>query len=331
VPDVLRRRGPLLLRILVSAALLGAVLAYVDVGAVAQEVKDGHWGWFAAAVGIMCVGAVVGAVRWWLLLRGAEVDVSVRRAVQTFAASLLLNSVLPTSVGGDAARAWLVGRESGRMIRAATATIADKATAVGCLFIVAWVVLVFDRDQVPSSVIAVLLWVSVGLLTALGIAVAVAAGVRPVVRRLPGRVASLIREVWTTIRIWGRSPRLIAGLLGLGVLYQVLALIALVLVAWTVGVELSFALAAIVAPIVIVATMMPISVGGLGIREGAFVVLLGEAGIGGAEATVISLLSIAVIMLAGAAVIALAAAYDLAVPAAKGRPLQRHPSARERA
>lgn len=327
MPEVLRRRGPLLLRILVSAALLGAVLAWVDVGEVAQEVKDGHWGWFAAAVGIMCLAAVVGAVRWWLLLRGAEMDVSVRRAVQTFAAGLLLNSVLPTSVGGDAARAWLVGRESGRLIRAATATIADKATAVGCLFIVAWAVLVFDRAQMPGSVIAVLVWVSVGLLAVLAIAVAVAAGVRPVVRRFPGRIASLIREVWTTIRIWGRSPRLIAGLLGLGVLYQVLALVALVLVAWTVGVELSFALAAVVAPIVIVATLMPISVGGLGVREGAFVLLLGEAGIGGAEATVVSLLSAVAVLLAGAAVMLLAAAYDVAVPAAKARPVPRHPSA----
>ena len=147
------------------------------------------------------------------------------------------------------------------------------------------------------------------------------------VRRLPGRVASLIREMWTTIRIWGRSPRLITGLLGLGVLYQVLALLALVLVAWTVGVELSFALAAVVAPIVIMATLMPISVGGLGVREGAFVLLLGEAGIGGAQATVVSLLSAAAVLLAGAAVMLLAAAYDVVVPAAKARPVPRHPSA----
>ena len=325
--DVLRRRGPLLLRILVSAALLAAVLAYANVGEIARALRDGEWGWFALALAVMGIAAVVGALRWWLLLRSAEIDVSVRRAVQTFAASLLLNVVLPTSVGGDAARAWLVGRESGRLIRAATATIADKATAVGCLFLVAWPVLVFDRDQVPSSVLAILFWVTVGLIAACGIAVAVAAGVRPVVRRLPERLAGTIREVWLTVRVWARSARLIGRVVSLGIVYQVLALLSLVLVAWTVGVELSFPLAAAVAPIVIVATLMPISVGGLGVREGAFVLLLAEAGISGAEATVISLLSVAVIALAGGAVIVISAAYDVLVPAAKTRQVGRQPSA----
>jgi hypothetical protein len=326
VPDVLRRRGPLLLRILVSAALLGVVLAYADLDEVASAVRGGEWGWFALALGVMGAATLVGALRWWLLLRTAEIGVSGRRAVQTFAASLFLNVVLPTSVGGDAARAWLVGRESGRLIRAATATIADKATSVGCLFLVAWAVLVFDRDQVPSSVLAVLFWVTLGLVAACGIAVAVAAGVRPVVRRLPERLAGTIREVWLTIRVWIRSAKLIGRVVGLGVVYQVLALFSLVLVAWTVGVDLSFPLAAVAAPIVIVATLMPISVGGLGVREGAFVLLLGEAGISGAEATVVSLLSVAVIAVAGVAVVLASTAYDVLVPGAKGRPVPRQPS-----
>jgi uncharacterized membrane protein YbhN (UPF0104 family) len=137
----------------------------------------------------------------------------------------------------------------------------------------------------------------------------------------------MIREVWVTVRVWMRSPRLIGGLVCLGVLYQVLALLALVLVAWTIGVELSFALAAVAAPIVIVATLMPISIGGLGVREGTFVLLLGEAGIGRAEATVVSLLSAAVIVLAGAALMGPGAAYDVVMPVARGRPVPRQPSA----
>lgn len=325
--EVLRRRGPLLLRILVSVALLAAVLAYANLGEVASAVRDGQWGWFALSLGVMCVATIIGAFRWWLFLRSAEIDVTPRRAVQTFGASLFLNVVLPTSVGGDAARAWVVGRESGRLIRAATATIVDKATAVGCLFIVAWAVLVFDRDQVPGSVLAILFWVTVGLAAASAIGVAVAAGVRPVVRRLPDRLAGTISEVWLTIRVWIRSAKLIVRVVGLGIVYQVLALLSLVLVAWTVGVELSYPLAAAVAPIVIVATMMPISVGGLGVREGAFVLLLGEAGISGADATVVSLLGVAVIALAGVVVVVASTAYDVLAPAAKARPVPRQPSA----
>ena len=40
-----RRRGALALRVLVSVALLGAVLLYADLGEVAAAVRDGQWEW----------------------------------------------------------------------------------------------------------------------------------------------------------------------------------------------------------------------------------------------------------------------------------------------
>ena len=325
--DALRRRRGLALRVLVSALLLGAVLVYANVGDIVEALRTGDWGWYVAALGLMAVAAVVGAVRWRLLLHYAGIDVTHRRAIRTFGASLVLNGVLPTSMGGDVARTWVVGRESGRLVRAAAATLVDKATAVLCLFVVAWIAVAVDAESVPRSVVAALFWVTVGLAAALVVAILVAAGVRPVVRRLPERLAAMIRETWATLRIWGGSARLIAGVAALGVLYQVLAVTGLVLVAKTVTVELSFALAAASGAIVVVATLLPISIGGLGVREGGFVLLLGEAGISGADATVVSLLSAALIVLAGAAVMALAAVADLRSPAPKARAVPRQPPA----
>jgi hypothetical protein len=240
---------------------------------------------------------------------------------------LFLNNVLPTSFGGDAARAWLVGRETGRLLRSATATVVDKATLLGCLFLLAWIALAVDSASVPSSLVRTLIWVTIGLAGATVVAALTAAGVRPVVRRLPERLAALIREAWVTLRIWARSGRLMGWVLALGLLYQGLAVLALVCVAKTVSVDLSFALAAVAAAIVVLAMLIPVSIGGLGVREGGFVLLLGEAGIDGADATVVSLLSAAAILLSSAAVVALTAAYDLRVRAPKAPPAPRQPSA----
>jgi uncharacterized protein (TIRG00374 family) len=315
--------------VLVSVLLLGAVLIYANVGDIAEALRTGDWGWFVAAFVLMAVAAVVGAVRWRLLLHYADIDVTHRRAMQAFGTSLVLNGVLPTSMGGDVARAWVVGRESGRLVRAAAATLADKATAVLCLFVVAWIAVAVDPESVPGSVVAALFWVTVGLAAALVVVVLVAAGVRPVVRHLPERLAAMILETWATLRTWGGSARLIGGVAALGVLYQALAVTGLVLVAKTVTVELSFALAAASGAIVVVATLLPISIGGLGVREGGFVLLLGKAGISGADATVLSLLSAALIVLAGAAVMAVAALANLRAPAPKAtaRTVPRQPPA----
>jgi len=312
--------------VLVSALLLGVVLAYANVDQVAGALRDGEWGWFAAAVALMGLVAVVGGIRWRLPLREAEVEVSSVRAVRAVGASLFLNNVLPTSFGGDAARAWLVGRESGRMLRSAAATVVDKATLLGCLFVLAWLALAVDSD-VPGSLVHVLTWVTIGLAVASVVAALTAAGVRPVVRRLPERLAAMIFEAWFTLRLWARSGRLMAGLLALGVLYQALAVLALVCVGKTVSVDLSFALAAVVAAVVVVAMLIPVSIGGLGVREGGFVLLLGEAGVDSADATVVSLLSAATILISSAAVVGITAAYDLRLREPKARPAPRQPSA----
>jgi hypothetical protein len=94
------------------------------------------------------------------------------------------------------------------------------------------------------------------------------------------------------------------------------------LVGKTVGVELSFALAAVSAAVVLVAMLIPVSIGGLGVREGGFVLLLSQADIGGAKATTISLLSAGVILLGGAAVVGVTAVRDLLrVRATRTRPV----------
>jgi uncharacterized protein (TIRG00374 family) len=322
-----RRLGWLVLRVLVSALLLGVVLVYADIGEIARALRDGDWAWFAAAVALMGISSVVGAARWRLLLQHARIDVSELRAVRIFAAGLFLNNVLPSAIGGDAVRAWLVGKESGRFTRATTATIVDKVTALICLFVLAWAALAIDRGAVPTSVIRVFGWVTLGVIAVLAMAVLAAAGARPVVRRLPERPTALLSEAWTALRGWAGSNRLLAWLFGLGLVYQCLGVLTLVVVARTVGVDVPFPLAAVVTPIVLVAMLVPVSIGGIGVREGGFVLLLGEAGVGAADATLVSLLSAAAILLASASLVAFTAGYEsLRTRQTAVRPVPRPPS-----
>jgi uncharacterized membrane protein YbhN (UPF0104 family) len=305
-----RKRGALALRILVSVALLAGVLAYADVGDVAQAVRDGHWGWFVAALGLMAAAVVLAALRWWLLLEGAGIHVPARESIRPFAMSFVLNLLLPTAIAGDAVRTWMVGRESGRLLGAAAATLIDKLTALTCLFVVGWAAYVLDRDSVPDSVIVAFGWLTGGLVAALALAGLAAAGVRPILHRLPERAALMIRESWRIVRGWAGSPKLVASVVVLGLAYQALVVAVLVLVAKTIGVEIGFALAAVSAAIVLVATLIPVSVGGLGIREGGFVLLLGQAGIDAADATLLSLLSATTVLLSSLGIVGATYLFD---------------------
>jgi glycosyltransferase 2 family protein len=302
VVDAARRRGALALRVLVSAALLAAVLLYADVGDVLAALRDGQWEWFAVALAVMAVCLVLGALRWWLLLEGAGIHIAARDSIRPYAVSFVLNILLPTAVAGDAVRTWVIGRQSGRLLGAAAATVVDRLTALACLFVVGWVAYAVDRSAVPESVLVAFAWVTAGLAVALALGVMAAVGVRPLVHRLPERVANVIRESWGIVRSWAGTGQLVVRVVALGLAYQVLVVTVFVLAAKIVGVELSFALAAVSTPIVVLATLIPVSVGGLGIREGGFVILLGQAGIDAADATVVSLLSATTVFIASAAV-----------------------------
>jgi len=70
------------------------------------------------------------------------------------------------------------------------------------------------------------------------------------------------------------------------------------MLARAIGVHLPFATAAVTLALVTVVTLIPISIGGFGVREGTYVVLLGAASVGATDATLISLLSVAVLFLA---------------------------------
>ena len=61
---------------------------------------------------------------------------------------------------------------------------------------------------------------------------------------------------------------------------------------------ISPAILAVVAPIVLITTLAPISVAGLGVREGTYVVLLAEVGVSSADATLLSLFSVVALAIA---------------------------------
>jgi glycosyltransferase 2 family protein len=286
---------------LVTAVLLGLVLTQVDVSAAASSLAEAQWEWFAAAVALMAVAILVGGVRWYALLQAAAIDVPRRTAMRAFSLAFFFNTVLPTSVGGDAVRAWIVGRPSGQVVLAATSVVLDKLTALACLFVVAWAALLLDSSSVPSTVAGSLVWTTALFVGALAVVAAAAAGSTRLARRLPERVRVAAEQVWSALHGWSRSRRLIVWMFVLGIAYQLMGIGVLVLLAEAIGFDLPLSLAAAAAAVVLVAMLVPISIGGFGVREAGFVVLLGEAGIGTTDATLLSLLSVLVILLASVA------------------------------
>ena len=286
-------------RIAVSVGLLAIVAASIDWGTVSEGLADASWGLFVAAIGIYFAGFAIASVRWHALLEAADVPVTQRASLRAYLIGMFANNLLPSGYGGDAVRAWVVSGTGKPLARSLTSVIADRVSALLCLLAIAWIACVFKADEIPGTVV-LLLGISTALLGAVGVVALVIARRRGLGRFLPDAVRPWASEVAGVIRAYEGDRRLIALVLALGIAYQAVVLTGFWLIAEALGLGLDPAVLAIVVPPALIVALLPISVAGFGVREGAFVVLLGEFGVSAADATLLSLLAVAAVAIASA-------------------------------
>lgn len=291
--------GSIWFRLLVTLALLAVIAAHVDWGAFAERVSSGSVGWLAVALVLVVAALATGAVRWWWLLSAAGIHLTAGEVGRVYAVSTFASTFLPTSIGGDVARALLVTREPRMLVRVGLTIVVDRAGAFAGMLAVAWGALLIVPAVLPDGAVVVL-----ALLTALlGIGaiclswLAIGGG-RSLARRLPERIRAPLSGAREVVAIYGRDPRTFVVVLVTSVVFQIFAAAQLWAIAEALDLELSFAVAAVTLTLVTVATLVPISIAGFGIREGSYVVLLAPVGIGATDATAISLTAVVVLLVA---------------------------------
>lgn len=285
-------------RALVTALLLALVASLVDWDAAADRLAEGSWAWFAAAVAALLASQLIAAVRWRLLLDGAGLERPALAVIRAYLIGTFVNNFLPTAFGGDFTRAWIVARRGAPLVRALLSVVVDRFLAFWCLVALAWIVLPTDPGAVPSELVIALLAVTVGGLAASGLMLWLALrGGSSLAKRLPERVLGWARETRETLRLYGARPRLLAIALLLGLAFQLLVVLAVYLLAKAIDLDAALSLLAVVTPLVLAITLVPISIAGFGVREGGMVVLLGTAGYSATEATLLSLIGVAALVL----------------------------------
>lgn len=274
-------------RALVSASLLALLLSQIHLGRASRRISDSHWGLFAVATAVVLAALVLAAFRWHLFLRAVRIERSRAEAVRAYLIGAFTTNFLPSQIGGDVTRAWIAGRPRTR-VRALTTVIVDRATLLGCLLVLGWVVYAANPGPVPGSLVVALGAASTALALA-GIATAtLALGGSRLRSRLPQRLVGPGRDARDALRACMNDSLLLRTTL-LGLVYQALILLEVWLLSCALDVRVAFSVLAVTVPPVLILTTLPISIGGFGVREGGFVVLLGQAGVPATDATVLSL------------------------------------------
>jgi uncharacterized protein (TIRG00374 family) len=283
---VKRRFGPLLLRVAFSLALCGWLATRVDWAHVAEAFRDLRWELWLGAVGIYVVCQLLCVVRWMWLSRPLGFTQSLGRFSAIYFVGMFFNLLLPTSVGGDAVRAIYLAKGTGRRMNALLSVLLDRVSGLVVLIALACVAAGFSPVPLPPQ-FKIPIWI-LGTSSVIGL-ILLPEIARVITRtRLAGSsrfapIASKVQRMGeatlAAVKVLRSKPTMLVGATVISIVVQVLNA-ALV---WLVGIALCLDVSpvyyGVAVPMVTLLTLIPVSLNGVGIREGGMVLFLAHAGV----------------------------------------------------
>ena len=285
------------LRILISAGLfvlLFLLLPWAQVRDALLKLPPGTWAF--VLVGFVA-GHGVGVFKWRLFVNAGRASLRVRDAVQCYAAGLFANLCLPSIVGGDVLRAAMAAKFTKRPEATFLGGVIDRLTDM-----MAMVILIVGGGLFAHSALDG--WLQ-GAMTAAMIlgAVAVALFIPLVFRRplsrWPRKFRRPIGRSLVALRRMLRNPGTAAVALGLSLTIQGSFVLLNAALGHAVGITVPLAVWFLVWPLAKIAGLMPISLGGLAVREATLAGLLAPFGVPFAVGVVCSLLWQTVLIVGG--------------------------------
>jgi len=288
----MRRALVLLLKAAVSVALLYVSLRAVHLDTVAARLAGAKAAWLLAAAALMIVQLVLAALRWREIVDAAPagaVRLPLPTALRFNLIGTFFSQVLPSTVGGDAARIVLLARHAGDWAAATYSVLIDRIVGVAMLAAIVVACLPWTLSIVHDPLArSVLLVIGFGALAAAALFLAL--GLLPV--RYAARVAPLrhlvaaARMAWTLCRCPGSSSVLAATSLPIHLITVAMVWCC----ARSVGAPVGFAQVLYLLPPVLLVATVPVSIAGWGVRESSMVVAFGYAGLAPGDGLILSIL-----------------------------------------
>ena len=243
--------------------------------------------WLGVLAGFLA-GHQMGVIKWRLLVNAGRASLAHVDAIRAYSAGLFANLCLPSIVGGDVLRAALAGRATGRPEAAVLGSVADRVidiAGMGLLIAVGGFLTTGAMSGWQAQVLTVAIAVSlVGGLLALPFVV------RRPIRAWPRKLRRPIGRGLVTLRRISRVPGTAATALAISLAMQSFFVLLNAWIGRSIGVDIPLAAWFLVWPLAKVAGLMPISLGGLAVRDATLAALLLPFGVSAARGVVVALL-----------------------------------------
>ena len=295
------------IRAIVSCLILLLLVLYAEPGRLKAAFFDADWVFWFLSLGLALSAFAVSCLKWRMLLLSDGQGSPCSTLAGFYLMGYFFNNFLPTSVGGDAARMFLVGKDSGNYLVGVNSVLADRFSGLLALVLVGFCGILLAPLVIGPTFTA--LFAGCGIFLWLLLLVPL---VYPPARTAladlkdRGRILSFwVGIIGGTLHYFTR-PGLFLPLAWTSLVYQLLTVSTYFAAAKALHMDVGLAQMSAIVPVVTLMTLIPVSLNGLGLREGGFAFFLARAGIPEADAIALSLLVYAISLvfsMAGAVVL----------------------------
>lgn len=253
-------------RVIATLAIVAGLIFKLSPGELSHTIRGSNSWLLLAALAVMVVVQALVVVKWLVLLRARDVRAPLLSVIRAYCVGNLLSNLLPTAVGGDVYRVYRIQREA--TARAADVTMSvlyERATGYGAMTCLGALGAAFYYGDVAIGFLAL----AVGAFAALLLAVLLPRMPFPAVRHdhFLRHLLAHRRELMAVYQM---------ALFSLAI--QALYISTIALLGRAFGIHVSWWYWAFVTWLVAVAVLMPVTLGGLGVRESSFSALVKHAG-----------------------------------------------------
>ncbi len=285
------------LKVMVTVALVAFLLSRISLGEALGLLADASVAPLIGALLLFGISVVAGAWQWGRFLAAMGVSIPMRKILELYWVGLFFNNFMPGNVGGDVVKVLDLSREQRDPVASATATLADRITGLSGLALLALLASVHLWDQeVLRPLCEPIIWGS-AIFLALGLLFLNDPLLR-IARRLFERLGLMPRSgfrvhILDQLRLLRRQRGLLLRLLAFSLLVQALR----VGVHYLLGISLlgdgspSLMDFFLIIPPLAFALTLPITVGGIGLREGLAMPLFLPLGVSAEGAVAVEILA----------------------------------------
>ncbi|MCX5800919.1 MAG: lysylphosphatidylglycerol synthase transmembrane domain-containing protein [Candidatus Eisenbacteria bacterium] len=268
-------------KIIVSLSLLAYILHRVEPANVVETISKARANPLILAAVLFFVSNVLGSWLWSMLLSSQRVRIPFYRVASFYFVGLFFNNFLPANIGGDIVRIYDASRYCKDKSAVFIATFMDRVIGLLAISFLSVVASFYALDH--FKIFLLYLTVVLGFLGSLLVVLSI----------LNRRILALFEKPFKWVKAFDLERRvvklfdelhsfrdrlpLLVAVLSLAIGIQLLRVYVHYLVARSLGINISLSYFFLFVPVLAALSALPISINGLGVREGAGVVLFGLA------------------------------------------------------